>query len=400
MQHLVTPRASAPLRRLLLALAWLLALSRPALAAPAPPAGTPAARPLAAALNPNGTLRAGLHGSFDPTGYVLGRDAASGQPAFRLARPAGAAKAAKVASNLGAGDEYWQDGFGIPGANGDVYATAVAANGDVYVGGQFTVVGTTMASRVARWDATAGTWSALGAGVSNNTVLALAVAGADLYVGGTFSQAGGAVANHVAKWNATTGTWSPLGAGVSGFNGTVNALAVAGADVYAGGSFSQAGGAPASNVARWNATTGTWSPLGTGLNGYPSALAATGSTLYAGGGFTTVGDGSKVTAFFGIYDPTRPSATAAALTAAQVALYPNPAPRAGGVTVALPVAAGQRATATVLDALGRVVRPAQALAVAAGQATGTLPTAGLAPGVYTVRLSTGAGTVSKRLVVE
>ena len=255
MKHRTTPHTALALRRLLLALAWLLALGRPALAAPAPPTGphAAAARPLAGVLNPNGTLRAGLHGSFDPTGYVLGRDAASGQPAFRLAHPAGAAKVAKVAGALGAGDDKWQNGFGLPGTNGDVYAMAVAANGDVYIGGRFTAVGTIPARFVARWNTSTSTWSPLGTGL-NNVVRALAVAGADVYVGGDFTQAGTTAASRVARWNATTGTWSPLGAGL---NNVVNALAVAGADVYVGGDFNVAGGAAASNVARWNATTST-----------------------------------------------------------------------------------------------------------------------------------------------
>ena len=341
MKHRTTPHTAPALRWLLLTLAWLLALSRPTLAAPPTGPHAAAARPLAGALNPNGTLRTGLHGSFDPTGYVLGTDAASGQPVFRLARPAGAAKVAKVAGALGAGDDKWQNGFGLPGTNGDVYAMAVAANGDVYIGGRFTAVGTTPARFVARWNISTSTWSPLGAGLSNtvlalavaangdvyaggfyiqagvaarnvarwnataNTwsplgtglngrVRALAVAGADVYAGGDFTQAGGAPASSVAKWNSTTNTWSPLGAGVSGSLGTVNALAVAGADVYVGGDFTQAGTTATSGIARWNATTSTWSPLGAGVDGFSpftsvNALAVAGADVYVGGYFTYAG---------------------------------------------------------------------------------------------------------------
>jgi hypothetical protein len=93
-------------------------------------------------------------------------------------------------------------------------------------------------------------------------------------------------------------------------------------------------------------------------------------------------------------------ATAAPLNAAQVVLYPNPAAKSAGVLVALAVAAGTReARATVHNALGQVVATAL-LPVQAGEATGTLPTAGLAAGVYLVRLTTGTASISKRLVVE
>jgi uncharacterized delta-60 repeat protein len=100
-----------------------------------------------------------------------------------------------------------------------------------------------------------------------------------------------------------------------------------------------------------------------------------------------------------VFAPAAPLANAAALTAAQVVLYPNPAHQSAGVSVACPAAAGSEARATVLNALGQVVATA-VLPVRAGQARGTLPTAGLAAGVYTVRLHTDAGTISKRLVVE
>ena len=93
-------------------------------------------------------------------------------------------------------------------------------------------------------------------------------------------------------------------------------------------------------------------------------------------------------------------ATGAALAAAAITLWPNPTGAAAAVHISLPAAAGPPATAVLLDARGRVLRPARALAVAGGQATGTLPTAGLPPGLYLVRLTSSAGTQCQRLVVE
>jgi len=100
------------------------------------------------------------------------------------------------------------------------------------------------------------------------------------------------------------------------------------------------------------------------------------------------------------FAPASALATAPALTAAQVALYPNPTTAQAGVTVALPVAAGTTAVqAEVLNALGQTVATTT-LAVRGGEASGPLATAGLAAGVYTVRLRTGSATLSKRLVIE
>ncbi|MEI7983027.1 MAG: hypothetical protein WCI71_15355, partial [Bacteroidota bacterium] len=70
--------------------------------------------------------------------------------------------------------------------------------------------------------------------------------------------------NHVAKWDRTTGTWTNLGSGCQGYGGLYDlsgVLALAldpNGDLYVGGTDTQAGGAPASRVAKWNPVTGTW----------------------------------------------------------------------------------------------------------------------------------------------
>jgi hypothetical protein len=76
-------------------------------------------------------------------------------------------------------------------------------------------------------------------------------------------------------------------------NGMVYALAVLGIDLYAGGTFTTAGGSTANYIAKWDGTT--WNPLGSGMNNYVYALAGSGSSLYAGGWFTTAG--GKVSAY-------------------------------------------------------------------------------------------------------
>jgi hypothetical protein len=65
--------------------------------------------------------------------------------------------------------------------------------------------------------------------------------------------------------------------------------------LYAGGSFTTAGGTAATNIAQWNGSS--WSALGSGITGtgidangpYVSALAVSSNTLFAGGDFTTAG---------------------------------------------------------------------------------------------------------------
>jgi len=146
-------------------------------------------------------------------------------------------------------------------------------------------------SEVAKWDSSS--WSVLGSFRAGPdvppVVYALAVSGSDLYAGGGFTMAGGSPANRIAKWNGTS--WSALGTGMSGGSSfpDVSALVVSGSDLYAGGSFTNAGGSPANYIAKWDGNS--WSPLGSGMNrfGHVSALAVLGIDLYAGGGFTTAG---------------------------------------------------------------------------------------------------------------
>src|SRR5262245_23309508 len=75
-------------------------------------------------------------------------------------------------------DSQWASLGGIPGANGTVFASIMDGSGNLYIGGDFTIVGSTFANSIAKWNGT--NWSALGSGMNSN-VLALAVSGTDLY---------------------------------------------------------------------------------------------------------------------------------------------------------------------------------------------------------------------------
>ncbi|GAA4366704.1 hypothetical protein GCM10023185_38050 [Hymenobacter saemangeumensis] len=92
-----------------------------------------------------------------------------------------------------------------------------------------------------------------------------------------------------------------------------------------------------------------------------------------------------------------PLATRNDALAATVGLYPNPAHRA--FTLAVPAGKLHNASATLYNGLGQVVQQRQLnLPVAGGEAT--FDVAGLAAGVYTLQLKTGAELVVKRVVVE
>ncbi len=189
-------------------------------------------------------------------------------------------------STIGANSALTNDTFG----NRSVRALAVIGS-DLFLGGTFNgatnAAGTISCPYIIGWNGS--DWKAIGAGDGmNNPVLALVDAGSVVYAGGTFTTAGGLAANRVACWNKSTGTWSSLGGGASnGVSGQVNAVAVSGSNVYVGGFFSTAGGVAVSSIAKWDGTS--WSALGTGVNGTVYALAVSGSDLYVGGSFQFAG---------------------------------------------------------------------------------------------------------------
>ncbi len=91
-------------------------------------------------------------------------------------------------------------------------------------------------------------------------------------------------------------------------------------------------------------------------------------------------------------------ATAPALTAAQVELYPNPA--RARFAVLMPGVAGATAVqAELVNALGQIVAR-QSAALPASGATLTVETGELAVGVYTLRLRAGPTTLAKRVVIQ
>ena len=77
----------------------------------------------------------------------------------------------------------------------------------------------------------------------------LAVFGNRLIAGGDFTNAGGAAANYIARWDG--GSWQPVGGGVN--RRYVYALRVHKGELVVGGNFHRVSGSnPAPYIVRWN----------------------------------------------------------------------------------------------------------------------------------------------------
>ncbi len=200
------------------------------------------------------------------------------------------------------------------GAGMDDYVRAVIVHDDddgpnppaLYAAGQFNTADGKPVAKIAKWDGT--TWAGLGTGMDGFGILALATFDDDgtgpnlpaLYAGGSFTTAGGVTANNIAKWDGTS--WSAVG---SGTNNWILSMVVWDDYVpgpnppalYAGGYLTEDGGLPASRVAKWNGTA--WSPVSGGTSGPGHVYALhvwddddSGPNLpalYAAGYFTTAG---------------------------------------------------------------------------------------------------------------
>jgi len=189
---------------------------------------------------------------------------------------------------------------GSPGTD-SLNGTASALNSDkpdeLLVGGAFTDAGgEANADRIASWNGT--DWSAVSSGssqISNGSVDAIAYAGGKIYAGGTFTDAGGVPeADHLAVWDGTA--WAPpcvdTTAG-SAFGGNVNALEVIGGTLWVGGSFQNGAHIPSADylLACDLATGSATSPFvadGDGSGAIYALAADSGGVLYAAGTFVNL----------------------------------------------------------------------------------------------------------------
>jgi len=278
------------------------------------------------------------------------------------------------------------------GIDGFVLALATSGNGDLYAGGRFVYAGDVYASNIARWSGSA--WNALDSG-TNNAVLALASRDNRIYVGGDFTRVGSTDAPHIAFWDTDSQLWFPIGGGVGGhFTPYVSSIAFRGRDMYVGGYFSLAGSDSASNIVHWDGYS--WSALGSGVDGTVRALIVTSDDIHASGSFTHAGD--KPSYYFGIWheQPSSVDLVDSPSGAGQtVRNYPNPVDRSTTFHFSIP--ASGHVLLDVYDLQGQPVAVVVDQQLEAGSYDTQWDAGNLPGGTYFYRLRCGDRSTTGRL---
>ncbi|GEM_PF-3403682 len=182
-----------------------------------------------------------------------------------------------------------------PNANGRVDAILPVGNA-VYLGGEFSQVGSFKRNRLAEVASAAGNAAAQVRPWNPNAssaVRALAFQDGGILAGGAFRSVGGAERRFLAAIDKLTGRptdWAPNP------DGEVRALLASGRTLYAGGSFGNVGGGTRSRAAAWDIETGqliSWNPdvtdTAAGAKTGVDALVRRDDRIFLGGSFTHIG---------------------------------------------------------------------------------------------------------------
>lgn len=195
---------------------------------------------------------------------------------------------------------YWDgsswNALGTPASGatfGNIQSVAIhPITGDIYVSGSFTsLAGVTDADYIAYWDVSASAWKALATNEGMNayvTDIAFDAQG-NLYATGNFTMAGTTSANRIAMWDGSS--WTAYGTGLNGAGVTL--VVLPNGNVVVGGAFTTLDGVTVNRIAEFGPPFDSddfyLNPLGSGLDSSCLELAYYDGLLYAGGSFSTAG---------------------------------------------------------------------------------------------------------------
>ncbi len=238
--------------------------------------------PLSYQWRKDGALLAGATQSSLTLTNFQGSDAGSYDVVVSSAWGSVTSAASSLTVNLASPDSF------NPGADGDVYALAVQADGKILVGGYFFTLGGQSRNNIGRLNADGTLDTSFNPG-ANYFVNSLAVqADGKILVGGVFSALGGQSRTNIGRLN---GDGTPDTSFNPGANDSVRSLVLqADGKILVGGFFTTLGGQSRNNIGRLNADGRLDVTFNPGANSFVESLAlqADGKIL-VGGDFTTLG---------------------------------------------------------------------------------------------------------------
>ncbi len=190
-----------------------------------------------------------------------------------------------------------------PGAlNAEVRALTInALDNDIYVGGDFTLVGGADRTRIVRFNDNGSVDTAFmsAGGGFDAPVRALAIVDNgidhDIYAAGDFTNFNSALRSRIARLNSNGSLDGGFAPSATGFSGSVYALALSttDSDVYAAGDFISYNGVPTTRILRFNSNgnqdVGFDADSGAGsVDATIKALAVDGTSVFAAGSFTSL----------------------------------------------------------------------------------------------------------------
>ncbi len=188
-----------------------------------------------------------------------------------------------------------------PTVVGTVDALALSGT-TLYVGGQVTSIAGKAVTGLGAVDTGTGVASTTFVPTfsANPTISALLLNGSNVYAGGTFTTAGGSARVGAAAFTTAgaLAAWNPNpSAGAS-----VKALTLNGSDVLLGGTFTTLGGSACVRLGEVDLVNGTSQGFNGNCNNTVDAIYTNGSRIYAGGTFTTAGPGNTARNFAAAWD--------------------------------------------------------------------------------------------------
>ncbi len=225
------------------------------------------------------------------------------------------------------GNDWQALGTGVTSKNNWGVNTISFDESNLYIGGDFTIVGGVEDTRgIARWDGAS--WHPLGQGFWGDMgVAAIVIKGSDIYVGGDGAPVGQFYCG-IARF--ADDVWHPLGNGLSNCIYGEGALAITrdNEDIYVSGQFKNTGIPNTECIGRWDGTN--WNAVGVPSldpdNNWIFAQLILGDDIYVGGNFSQIGstDGTVNIARWGEPETVSIAPESSTLANKKVKVLPNP----------------------------------------------------------------------------